>query len=403
MTELPTGQTESQTLEFNLGAILGDPKKIAREIVAMLNASGGAIWIGVPEENGVALGPIPIPDADDRRLVLLDQLIDLIQPTPTHNELKIEPVPAEGGNVLKITVLEPKRDRQPFAWTSRGLLGFSRRMDHRIDSLNLEEVRAMMQPGGSDQSASVPNASRQWLASQLHDGGEHPRARIAFAPLNAQDDLNPVPGDARDSWESDVPVAPEHLKGGLGGWFFTGTEFFTEPTHMGVREIHPPVERGRKLTARSNGRVVSGVESIALLKPGPERKVENHLIFHPYVVMRWIRASCYLAGRAMQVLRMDEKSSFVADLRIEDAQRAPWLSSSPGSTKWVWSGDELMQAKVGNEVQLLSPFKGRIHRLIEDPEGAAVGLIERLYEALGFDAKHLPIEVDVMNRRFKSD
>ena len=57
MTEAPTGQRESSVLEFKDERALGDGWTVAREVAAMLNSQGGVIWIGVPEQDGVALAP----------------------------------------------------------------------------------------------------------------------------------------------------------------------------------------------------------------------------------------------------------------------------------------------------------------------------------------------------------
>jgi hypothetical protein len=61
---IPLGERESQKLEFKSSAILEQPDKIAKEVVAMLNAEGGEVWIGIREDEARAVECEPIRNAE---------------------------------------------------------------------------------------------------------------------------------------------------------------------------------------------------------------------------------------------------------------------------------------------------------------------------------------------------
>lgn len=78
---IPLGQKEGPRLELKGADVLKDPEKIAREIVAMLNAEGGEVWVGLREEGNraVAVEEIADPEGEQRRL--LDFLGDVVEPS----------------------------------------------------------------------------------------------------------------------------------------------------------------------------------------------------------------------------------------------------------------------------------------------------------------------------------
>lgn len=149
-SEIPLGQLEDQRLEFKSAAVLDNPDKIAREVVAMLNAEGGEVWIGLREEDRRAVEIEPIPEAETRKERLLDYLIDTLEPAPRGDEVVIETVELPGDHnparVLRITVKHPA-DRGPYAWLRKGGRHFETRVDARLCPMSREEIREAISPG----------------------------------------------------------------------------------------------------------------------------------------------------------------------------------------------------------------------------------------------------------------
>ncbi len=153
----PLGRRESQELEFE--AATASNEKVARELVAMLNASGGELWLGVREEDGVAASFEHVADVDRRWGSLLDDLLSKIEPAPT-NEVtrRIEHVAA--GDVLVIRVQPARR---PYALKKReGGRQYLLRVDDRILPMNDDQIRAAYAsrpPQGRDAPDSAHEAS----------------------------------------------------------------------------------------------------------------------------------------------------------------------------------------------------------------------------------------------------
>src|SRR5687768_7827026 len=113
--KIPIGKRESQRLEFKAAAALESLSTVSREAVAMLNAEGGEIWIGLREHDGVATSVEAIRDAEDRKIALLNHLLDVIEPRLTSQEVDIRVVGVpEGGEILLVD-LDPRVESRPYA------------------------------------------------------------------------------------------------------------------------------------------------------------------------------------------------------------------------------------------------------------------------------------------------
>lgn len=144
--QFPLGQKEGQRLEFKGRDILrrdrknrNNREKIGREVVGMLNAVGGEIWIGVAEEGGIARRFEPIEDAETERRALRDYLVDSIEP-PISSEVEVEIVTTtEGEEVLRLRA-RPDEARKPYALLRKTLRDFVIRVDERLRPMGRDEV-----------------------------------------------------------------------------------------------------------------------------------------------------------------------------------------------------------------------------------------------------------------------
>lgn len=139
-SQIPLGRREDHRLEFKARAILDEPIKVSREVVAMLNADGGEIWIGLRDEDSAAIEiqPIEEPIAAIRRL--RDHFVEVIEPSPTHDELRVEPVEQAGHTVLRLSVASPQAERRPYAVTEGSRRSFLIRIGERLRPMSREEV-----------------------------------------------------------------------------------------------------------------------------------------------------------------------------------------------------------------------------------------------------------------------
>jgi hypothetical protein len=158
---LPLDKKEGEQLEFKSRRILGDPEKVARAAVAMLNASGGEVWIGIMEAPGSNVVE-PIEEVERERARLQDRLLDLIEPRCLHNEVAVTVEgEGQGGPVLRVA-LTPDSRRQPFALLgANGGRYFLRRFDNRIVPMTREEIRdAFVKHPSGGEGAETPEKLR---------------------------------------------------------------------------------------------------------------------------------------------------------------------------------------------------------------------------------------------------
>lgn len=136
---LPMGQKENLHLEFKGRECLKEPAKIAREVVGMLNADGGEVWVGIAEKDGLAAEIEPIEDAELTRQKLRDHLLDTIEPPTLPGEVQIELVPlADGRAVLRVTV--KSGGSKPYAQLYKRMRTYVVRVEDRIRHMAREEI-----------------------------------------------------------------------------------------------------------------------------------------------------------------------------------------------------------------------------------------------------------------------
>lgn len=137
---IPIGERESGRLEFKAAAALAQPEKIAREVVALLNSGrGGEVWVGLREEESVAVAVEPIPEAEAAARRLHDSLIDTIEPSPKDEELRVDVVGTETP-VLRLVVSGSRRSEPYAVLQPGGGRLFVVRVGARVRPLTREEI-----------------------------------------------------------------------------------------------------------------------------------------------------------------------------------------------------------------------------------------------------------------------
>ena len=132
------GQREEQRREFKAGASLANLEQIVREVVAMLNAEGGEIWVGVREEQEIAVAIEGVDEPNLQRARLRDALTDLVEPPPTGDEVRIESVGQEI-KILRVQV-SPQPDHRPYALRRGHRREFPLRFEDRLRPMTRTEI-----------------------------------------------------------------------------------------------------------------------------------------------------------------------------------------------------------------------------------------------------------------------
>jgi predicted HTH transcriptional regulator len=167
---IPLGQAESQKLEFKAKDALKHLPNVSREVVAMLNSSGGEVWLGLGEEHGraVRIDPIEHPDREINRLK--DHFSDAIEPSPIAGEIDIKAVCCEGGTVLRVSVNGSKQ-RRPYDLREGTARHFLKRVDDRLRSMSRVEIF-------HEQSSASTDSVRNKAVKNLWDAQQRQRAGI---------------------------------------------------------------------------------------------------------------------------------------------------------------------------------------------------------------------------------
>jgi hypothetical protein len=214
MTPELLGRREDQRLEFKSREALRDPSSIAREVVGMLNAAGGEVWIGVVDEEAKAVALDPVASPERARDRLRDHLTDTIEPSPLPEEVSIELVPPDADPALlavQVRAPAPRAGRLPFAFRKGGGRHFVRRIGSRNLPMSREEIfgQPAVAGGGSPVRDAVEKLAqaREELGRSGQTGlwlGLRPTRKIH---LDVQDEglvqiaLDPsVTGNRRTGW-----------------------------------------------------------------------------------------------------------------------------------------------------------------------------------------------------------
>lgn len=142
--EIPLGKPETDRLELKGAKALENLRSLARAVVALLNAKGGQLWIGLAEHEGVASAAEPIAGLRGQMVRLQDGLIDLVEPSPiVGEEIDIVPIPLPEGADEGLLRVDVKRGRRgPYAFLDGMLRGYVVRSGSRVRPMTREELRS---------------------------------------------------------------------------------------------------------------------------------------------------------------------------------------------------------------------------------------------------------------------
>lgn len=374
----PIGKREDQTLEFKAADALKNPSTIAREVVAMLNAQGGEVWVGMRDQDDVATSVDSIRDVEVAKKSLLDHLVSVIDPKPQSGELSIEVVTDGERKALRIRVT-PIETSKPYAFTKDGALHFVMRIDHRVRAMTRDEIIPSRRTTSSPGRLAVLSAAawtragfRLWL-------GLAPNQDLGW---NIQDDaLANFIRDARLSGNRHV------------GWTFVRRNAGSDPT----REI-------------KQGRREFGYEDSALTTLHDNGCIEF------FAALDWLRNSRQPPKEINPIALIESVTSI---LRLARAlyERAETSKPSSVSIDWLvtglngWTlppyppdtyGYEDSPARYASEVNLTprrGPMAVPMSVLHDNPDRLAFNLVREIYEAFGLTEQQVPMAYDRKTQR----
>lgn len=382
MTEIPLGQLENQRLEFKSAGVLDSPEKIAREVVGMLNAEGGEVWVGLREEDGRAMEIEPISDAESAKDRLHDHLVDTLEPAPTGEEVVMEAVElagnGENGSILRI-IAQPLPNRRPYAWVRNGGWNFPIRIGARLRPMSREEVQRNFSNGSTGTADNRAKAKKTLIDLQrqtLDAGVEGLWIAVVPAPETTL--------DIHSLRKSDLLIEPRETGNRRAGATFVASH---RP------EIRPDGLRWRNAETWGvveaelweeigSARFFAGIEELA-----PSDELDPYaLVEYPVSAFR-ILAEVYKAYES----HMPFFEELLADLAILGVGGRGLRPGSPGSFRHG-SQREPWTLHEGPDFLLKSPAIFTREEVIREPDRCALRLLRKVYQGFGLPQEDMPVE-----------
>lgn len=374
------GRREDQRLELESKDALDDPGKIAREVVGLLNAGGGEIWIGVEEEEGVAVAIDPVSDPERAIGRLWDFLVDALDPSPTAEEVSIAPVPTGAESALVVVKARPTGERSgrlPYAFRKAGGWHFVRRAGARNHPMSREEIFGRPVPRGDEALAGIARALEE-DRQKVRDAGEsglwlafQPERKLEIDPEDPRFDrivTEPsLTGNRRTGWHfARSSRKPKLIKDGLewGFWSEVSGDY---------------VERAR---ATSRGALRFGVSLDRLLLAHGEREIA------PFKLLEYAVSSFRIA-RVVYEGHLDPDDRLLVDLALFGVAG---LGLRQGTPDDFFFGNDLGRTE---EPDLIwDPIALRFREIDEAPDRCGVRMVRRVYHAFGWRESDMPRQYD---------
>jgi hypothetical protein len=374
MKKPPVGKREGERLEFKRAESVDQPLGIVREIVGMLNASGGDIWIGMGEDaqgRGIITG-IEDPGAARRRI--LDCLVETIEPAVSDEEVTI----LESDAVVLVRV-SPDASRRPYALVQGAKREFPRRIADRLRPMTHEELFAGPRTGiPSDQRevAGLLQARRTELLTEERDTDGRLWIRIEPEPsLNV--DLT------ADLWKR-VLTDPDLSRNRETGWTCI----------MPYGDLHLRKERyicGEPGYVETSVYRSGGLEHLAplgaLYWKGPEREIWPLVLLE--LPTSLFRVAAFLARDSGP---LEGARHVQADIGLYDLAGWKLRGGSPRSIAARTEPPHPFQQE--NDLLLPNPLRFPRADVVEHPDRCAYQLVRQVYYRFGFKEDAIPREYD---------
>ncbi|HYU30733.1 MAG TPA: ATP-binding protein [Thermoanaerobaculia bacterium] len=369
---IPLGEKENLHQEFKRSDALKRPETIGREVVALLNAEGGAVWVGLRDEGDQAVAVEPVADAERERHRLREYLVDTIEPSPANGEVGVEVVPLEsGGEILRVDV-HPLERRVPYAHLKEGGRFFLIRIDDRARPMAREEIFAG-EPVEADDRARRRAAERlREERTVLEKSGGH----VFWLGIE------PVPEieiDLDDSKLADYLTSPIETGNRRMGWNF---RFTYPPSREPDALVTNPAE-SRFTEIRRDGGMRFRLPLKSFHWKGEPAELGPHALAE-------FPVSAFRITRKIYQGKLLPGDQVLADMAFIGLQGWKLRPGSPA----LWGLREPKEFTDSKDLVWESPRVFSFAELESDPDRCGYRFVQRVYEAFGFGRDAIPEEFD---------
>ena len=385
--KIPLGEREGLTLEFKGQEILRRPHRIAREVVAFLNAAGGRVWIGIEEEGGAAARVKGIADIEACRARLRDHLLDTIEPAPGANEVEVRVVKDDQGGAVLVVVVSVDRNqrRGPYAMLHEGGRHYVIRFDDRTRPMERDEIAMRFGENRGSEQATKEDTSKL-LLQRLREDNENRRFSGMWLGLRPDRDL-----DLRvDSALGREYLDPTRTGNRRMGWGYTGsvTEIKTLP-----RGIQFSRANSIRTDVLETGEIYFRAPMEALRHGTPADKKE----IHPLALVEFPTSVLRLASSILGVAEAAGADFVFATMALLGVEGYLLLPFSPGAHGYRLSHpgcDHQPRYDRGKDLVVEPPLSFRREEITKEPDRCALRLLIKVYRSFGYEEELLPREFD---------
>lgn len=391
MTEVsvPLGKKEDLHLELKGREVLQDLFKVGREVVGMLNAQGGEVWVGVREEAGRGVQVEPLADPELERQRLRDYLVDSIEPQPA-SEVTVDPVEWEGRPaVLRISVA-PAEGRRPYALRRGTGRHFFVRFEDRLRPMGRAEMTQSLhgqQPGREEEERKAAGSLREDLDEAEQEVGKRQAELfwIGLKPLR------------RLRLETQEPVFEELLREPAASGNRSLGRHFIDPQwkpQLGQGWTGTRGDAPQRLRIHRDG-LIAGWAALALLEAGEHLEARLRLerpvrALSPWALLEYIASAFRVAARAFGG-SLTDGDRVLADLALLGIGEWVLGWGSPGRDTFSF---EFRVFDSGDDFRLPDPEPFGWEEIRTAPDRCAFRLVRLVYEAFGFPDDAIPQEYD---------
>ena len=383
--KVPIGRREGLKLEFKSVGSLDRPLSIAREVVAMLNAEGGKVWIGLSETDGIATREENVPDAGKQKDRLWNVFLEKIDPEPREDVL-IEVVSGSGG--VSLLCIDVRRDekRGPYALRGESLL-FLRRVDHRVRAMTREEILGK-EPSTLDEATRALGLRRDailalpddrfWLAFQPSPPGALDASALKVRVRDLLSDPTRA-GNRRSGWNYGLPSSRDlRLEGNAAA---------------GTRVAREDVDGG-KVAIAGDGCVEFEIP-LSFLENDQKLDRRETRELHPLALLEYVVSATRLVRALREPLEELglQNVSFLVDFAITRAKGWTIPEYAPGTHGYrlpkTWPPHEL-----GEVLQPRARLQFPVEQLASNPDRVGFRVVKEIYEILGLTDDRIPAAYD---------
>lgn len=381
---VPIGERESEELEFKGRDTLRDPNAIGRAVVAMLNANGGEIWIGLQERDGRAVAIEPIERLEEVRRTIRDRLLDTIEPPLLPGEIQLDPI-GEPDPLLLIRII-PTDSRKPYAQRKNGGLFFYQRFEDRVRLLSLQEVlsRSRASTEAADGSAIATEEAELRKRRENIQKAQPPSFWVCVWPVaRSQLDLR-----AKQSEITRCLRDASQTGNRESGWNFVDPDSRASPVKGAVRIGSPT---GRQTTVWDDGRIEFMVPLGALYWKGDDRSI------WPYPLLEFPISVFRLASKIYEGLGPPSRPEVFGDMGLIGIRGWTLRPGSVRSSRFAFEDPH----EYTEEPDLVweRPLQLRWSEIMDEPDRCGYRLVARVYSAFGFTEDEIPREFDRQSGR----